>query len=175
MTALGPGADIRRETHELHRTFAGGGRAPYTASSLPLDRCAPFRTASSTGLRRAGELIILSVNVRYGEKRPAAQGRKSSIDGRSLTGQFETVDSLNSAAQSSHSLSCLSCDQDCSEHQRILAGSMFAGGSCRDLWPRRNDGRSLTGRGCVKTRFLCRETKEQIARIAQDRRSRSQE
>src|SRR5712691_12501605 len=39
------------------------------------DRCAPFRTASSTGLRRAGELIILSVNVRYGERRPAAQGR----------------------------------------------------------------------------------------------------
>src|SRR5712664_1238004 len=59
---LRPGADIRRETHELHRTFAGGGRAPYTASSLPLDRCAPFRTASSTGLRRAGELIILSVD-----------------------------------------------------------------------------------------------------------------
>src|SRR5713226_6312794 len=44
------------------------------------DRCAPFRTASSTGLRRAGELIILSVNVRYGERRPAAQGRKPTIE-----------------------------------------------------------------------------------------------
>jgi len=57
---------------------------------------------------------------------------------RPESAQFETVDSLNSAAQSSHSLSCPSCDQDCSEHQRILAGSMFVGGSCRDLWPRRN-------------------------------------
>ena len=31
---------------------------------------------SSTGLRRAGEVITLSVNVRYGERRPAAQGRE---------------------------------------------------------------------------------------------------
>ena len=34
----------------------------------------PPPRASRTGLRRAGELIILSVNVRYGERRPAAQG-----------------------------------------------------------------------------------------------------
>ncbi len=36
--------------------------------------------------KRAGELIVLSVNVRYGERRPAALGREPSIDGRSLTG-----------------------------------------------------------------------------------------
>src|SRR5207244_13086636 len=45
LSAFDPGADIRRETHELHRTFAGGGRAPYIGSSLPLDslRFAPLR------------------------------------------------------------------------------------------------------------------------------------
>src|SRR6266704_709369 len=51
-------------------------------AKLTSDRCAPFRTASSTGLRRAGELIILSVNVRYGERRPAAQGRTRTLNAR---------------------------------------------------------------------------------------------
>src|SRR5207245_4922875 len=35
-----------------------------------------YQLAMVTGLRRAGELIILSVNVQYGEWRPAPQGRK---------------------------------------------------------------------------------------------------
>src|SRR5882672_1025066 len=70
-------------SYQLSVPPAGAGRRGARAGRLPLDslrfaplRGAPFRTASSTGLRRAGELIILSVNVRYGERRPAAQGRK---------------------------------------------------------------------------------------------------
>src|SRR5712691_4475628 len=106
------------------------------------DRCAPFGTASSTGLRRAGELIILSVNVRYGERRPAAQGRTRTLKVADIATPSPNPSPARARASILPSAAPpLRASSSARSASRLSIVSRFPRGSPTRRWPNRPDTR----------------------------------